>query len=264
MKKLTVVIPTYSRDRQIEFLARAMKSVQTAWDHVDDFKDKELEIRLGLDEDDSVPSLNGQPFVSSYKVFCGGGGASAAVNAAMRTVDSDWVALLEDDDWWCHHRLSAWWRLRADADFFSCTSLEVMDQSQETVRINDFPIPSGWIFKYEVWDRVGGFNESFRVHHDNEWLGRLAKKEVSRIHIVEDHAPIFLSSAQAVRPWLYSVLTQGGPKSTLYRSLSSVPLVIRSIHAGQGEARLQQDPDFKARSNDEYHQCIKRYGRISW
>jgi hypothetical protein len=53
---------------------------------------------------------------------------------------------------------------------------------------------------------VGEFNEGYRWHLDNEWLGRLAEKKIVRIHLVEATAPVDYQLMAQVRPWLANVI----------------------------------------------------------
>ena len=68
----------------------------------------------------------------------------------------------------------------------------------------------------------------------------------------------------AVRPWLNSVLSNGGPRSTLLRHDHATPLVRRTVHAGSGMAAVGSSPDAKAASTAEYERLARMYGRIPW
>ena len=68
------------------------------------------------------------------------------------------------------------------ADFVSSTQLEVTEQ-REVIRTVDFATASTWLMKRKTFDTVGAFDESFRIHHDNEWLpaGHTSRTEIRRL-----------------------------------------------------------------------------------
>ena len=96
-----------------------------------------------------------------------------------------------------------------DADFASSTQLEVTEQ-REVIRTVDFATASTWLMKRKTWETVGEFDETYRIHHDNEWLGRLGDSGCRRVHLVEATAPVIPEIVAPMRPWLASVLRFGG------------------------------------------------------
>jgi hypothetical protein len=58
-------------------------------------------------------------------------------------------------------------------DFLSSTQAE-FDETEEFIRVNDSPAPSGCFMPVQILKKVGEFNESFRFHLDNGWLARLS------------------------------------------------------------------------------------------
>ena len=118
-----------------------------------------------------------------------GASQAKALNIAIRQVHEGFVAFLEDDDQWMPDYLNFAMKEIALCDFVSSTQVE-LDETDELIRINDFPTPSGWFMTSSTLKRVGEFNESYRFHIDNEWLGRLSETKLKRIHMVESTAPV--------------------------------------------------------------------------
>lgn len=224
-----------------------------------------LKFFVGIDADARIPDELGlQPDVTFVRSE--GRSQAAALNAAARAAvdeEQDYIALLEDDDIWEPNFLSWSLAVLSGCDFVSSNQLEI-DADEQCIRVNDFPTPSGWIMKAQLWRRVGLFDESLRWHLDNDWLGRLALSGVQRVHLVEATAPVTIQACAQVRPWIANVLTQGGPRSAVRRHLSSRPLVRRTVHQGSGMYRIATDPALAAESQSEYRQIAARYGRIPW
>jgi hypothetical protein len=222
-----------------------------------------IEIAIGVDPRADVPDDLSLP-ANATVARAASQSQAAALNAAATAFHHDFLAILEDDDQWLPDHLgNSLAALRRHAvDFVSTTQLQV-DESGEIASIFDFPTPSGWVMRREVWHSVGPFDDSYRYHLDNEWLGRLATRGVSRGHLVESTAPVD-GRWMAVRPWLKNVLTQGGPRSTLLRHGNPVPNVRRLIHGGSGMSTISHDPIAHATSTQEYERLSKTYGRIPW
>jgi glycosyltransferase involved in cell wall biosynthesis len=219
---------------------------------------------VGIDSDALAPAsldrLANVNFVQSH-----GRSQAAAINAAATVAaqSHDVIALLEDDDRWEPNFLAWSLSFLDECDFVSSNQLEI-DAEGRCIRVNDFPTPSGWIMATDLWRSVGVFDESFRWHLDNEWLGRLGFSHARRIHLVEATAPITIESCAQVRPWIANVLTLGGPHSTVRRHLSSQPLLRRTVHPGSGMFRIATNPVAAAESQNEYRHLVARYGRVPW
>ena len=173
------------------------------------------------------------------------------------------MAILEDDDQWASQFLERAIAALEKVDFVSSTQLEVTSD-EVVIRINDFPTPSGWVMKRKTWELVGGFDERFRWHLDNDWLGRLSEKRVSRAHLVEATAPIAPQFVQAMRPWLANCLRLGGSSIQLVRHDQPWPLVKRLVHAESGMQKIAKHAAFFAESQVEQHALTQRFGRIPW
>ncbi len=196
-------------------------------------------------------------------VESGGRSQAAALNAAAQRAEGEFLAILEDDDIWDRMFLRTALDALGEAEFASSTQLEV-NAGGEVLRINDFPTPSGWIMRRETFQVIGRFDESYRWHLDNDWLGRLGESGRSRIHLVESTAPITPHLAAQVRPWLHNVQRLGGPAVRLMRHASPLPLVVRRSHAGSGMQRIAHEAALQAESQNELARLNQRYGRIPW
>jgi glycosyltransferase involved in cell wall biosynthesis len=218
------------------------------------------QILVGIDAGVTPPpglaEALGVTFVNSE-----GRSQAAALNAAASRIEGDHVALLEDDDTWNPDFLAIALKGLESFDFVSSTQLEIL-ASNDIVRVNDFPTPSGWVMRREVWDQVGGFNPDYRWHLDNEWLGRLGQTGVRRLHVAETTAPIDITAARGVRPLLAAVAERGRPSVELMRHGSPWPLVIRLVHGGSGTQRIMADPQLGAQSRQEVEELKRRFGDV--
>lgn len=222
-----------------------------------------IEIAIGADPGTEIPDDLSLPSNATVSRAASPSQA-AALNAAAAAFDHDVLAILEDDDQWLPDHLdTSLGALRQHAlDFVSNTQLQV-DESGRVASIFDFPTPSGWVMRREVWHAVGPFDGSYRYHLDNDWLGRLASRGFRRGHLVESTAPLD-TRWMVMRPWLKNVLTNGGPHSTLVRHGNPVPNVRRLIHVGSGMSAIGSDPVAHATSTQEYERLSRTYGRIPW
>jgi glycosyltransferase involved in cell wall biosynthesis len=143
----------------------------------------EIEKIVGIDKDH--PPIPPQNAGSEIAFVEAGRSQAAALNRAAERATGDYLAICEDDDLWHEKKLEIQLSLMLTGgfDFVSCSQHE-FDPSRNQSHINNFPTPSGWIMKQDVWRKVGGFDETFRFHLDNEWLGRLNKVGVKRVHLV--------------------------------------------------------------------------------
>ena len=192
-----------------------------------------------------------------------GASQAKALNVAIRQVHEGFVAFLEDDDEWMPDYLNFAMKAIALCDFVSSTQAE-FDEADELIRINDFPTPSGWFMPATTLKRVGEFNESYRFHLDNEWLGRLAEAKLKRIHMVESTAPVQKRYTQQVRPWLLNLINYSGGLCNLARHGSPYPLVKRLVHSNSGMAQIATNSEYSEISKREYASVINRFGVIPW
>lgn len=268
VRKISVLIPSrlealsVASDPQLVpprlMLERAIESIhaQTIADRVD------LQIVVGVDVDANIPghlaANSNIRFVQSHSRS-----QAAALNAAAKYLNGDVVAILEDDDRWHPRFLGYAVSMLDQSDFVSSTQLEVSPE-ENVVRINDFPTCSGWAMKRKTWDKVGKFNEKYRWHLDNEWLGRLADSGATRSHLVEATAPVELNYVNDVRPWLGNCLRYGGSNVRFARHELPWPLVKRLVHPKSGMAQIVKDATLSAESKTELELLIRKYDRIPW
>jgi glycosyltransferase involved in cell wall biosynthesis len=272
MQSLCVVIPSRTHPLQVEFLTHAVESIRSQT--LLKYPLVNVKIIVALDADAPVPAIPESPFHDVRYIHSTNQSQAAALNAGVAACTCDFIAFLEDDDTWHPQRLALTLEHfdLEDAgtqppDFASSTQLEI-DPAGNVLRINDFPTPSGWIMPRSTWEKVGPFDERFKFHLDNEWLGRLAtntnKKSLRRIHLVESTAPVDIEHALTVRPWLGSVIQNGGSQSKLVRHSLPVPLVSRRVHPNSGMSRIATDPACARQSNTELQLLQRRFHRIPW
>jgi len=250
-KSLSVVIPSRTQPKQVEFLRRAIASIKGQ------SVSMPLDIIVALDPGAAPPVM--EPAVTF--VFAQRPSQAGALNAGLTKASSDLLAFLEDDDEWHPQFLHFALQGLTAAGFVSSTQLEV-NERDEILSINDFPTPSGWLMPMTTALTVGKFDESFRWHLDNEWLGRLGDSGIPRLHLVEATAPVNYQRSKAVRPWLAGVVEQGGPASRIVRHNLLVPLVRRLVHSQSGMAQVLGQQS--AESDEERQRLISRFGRIPW
>lgn len=261
--KINIIIPSRTQEAQMAFLTRAIDAVaaQSALSTV------EVEILLALDPDRSVDLERLRSTAGTVGLRAVNGrskGQAPALNAGIRAFDADLVAFLEDDDRWREKYLAtALDALAQGADFISSTQLE-LDENNVVVKINDFPTPSGWVMRARTLREVGEFDESYRFHLDNEWLGRLAATEALRCHLVEATAPVKVERMAVVRPHLFSYRKNGGEKAGLLRHGDPVPLVLRLVHSQSGMENIRTRQDLRAVSRTEVERLVATFGRLPW
>jgi hypothetical protein len=239
------------------FLEQAIHSVATQKPP----RDIALDIAVGVDPGTAIPPKLAAPFVRF--VTAPVASQAAALNSAASLFDHDIIAFLEDDDLWSEQFLEVALPALDQAAFVSSTQLEV-DGAGEVLCINDFPTPSGWIMRRDVWKAIGPFDESYRFHLDNDWLGRLGESNIARIHLVESTAPVHPSLLRPLRPRLNRVVSLSGGNMRLSRHKYALPLVRRLVHLGSGMARIQTDANSGAESKAEYARLVERFGRVPW
>jgi len=258
--RILVVIPSRLAQRRGGgyFLEGAIRSIATQKPP----REISVDIVVGIDPGMPVPRSLAKTFVK-YVTAPAASQASALNAAASLFADHDLIAFLEDDDLWSEQFLEVALPALEQAPFVSSTQLEV-DGTGDVLCINDFATPSGWIMRAEVWKAVGPFDESYRFHLDNDWLGRLAQANVPRIHLVESTAPVHPQLLKQLRPRLHRVLALSDGKTKLCRHKYALPLVRRLAHPGSGMAQIQSNPAFGALSKAEQTRLVERFGRIPW
>ncbi|MBK7042381.1 MAG: glycosyltransferase family 2 protein [Rhodanobacteraceae bacterium] len=188
---------------------------------------------------------------------------AAALNVACAHVSGDYVAFLEDDDLWEPRYLERALAQIGRFGFVSSTQLE-RSIGGVVVKIIDYATPSSWVMPRATFDRIGGFDESYRWHLDSEWIGRLNEQRIPRLHFVEATAPIELDQIRSVRILLANIIECAGDSITLLRHESPWPLVMRTVHPGSGMAQIQASEAKLAQSQAECQRLQARFGNIPW
>ena len=257
-KTLTVIIPSRAQACRNIFLERAERSIRNQ----SIINDLDLTVLVGLDAGDvldaGLVAMLGIGSVESH-----GASQAAALNAAIRTVNSEYVAFLEDDDEWLPHYLAVALQTMTMAAFVSSTQLE-FDENNKVLRINDFPTPSGWLMSTAALKSIGEFNENYRFHLDNEWLGRLCEAGLARVHLVEATAPVDINYMQQVRPWLANVVKNSSARTKIVRHDGYIPLVRRLRHSMSGMQQIALDSALGEISKHEKKLLTERFGRVPW
>lgn len=190
-------------------------------------------------------------------------GQAQALNAAASAIQGDFVAFLEDDDWWDDDYLAFALQALQQVDFVSSTQLERTPDGT-ILRIFDYPTPSSWVMRRAVWDAVGGFDPDYRWHLDSDWLGRLREQGARRLHFVEATAPITLNEIGESRLQLAYLVRFARDKLQLARHTRFLPLVTRTVHPGSGMARIRTDPQLRDESQREYARLQQRFGALPY
>ena len=263
-KSVCVVIPSRSQARQGQFLARALASI--AGQQLE--QPVAFRVVIGVDAGASLPAgldLASLPFPVQVVASPGQGQAAALNSAAAAAGDADYIAFLEDDDEWLPTFVQTALVALNHGGFVSSTQLECFEAG-EVRRINDFPTPSGWLMPVATWQTVGPFDASYRWHLDNDWLGRLDRASIKRLHLIEATAPVQFDLMMQVRPWLAAIVRQARSPDVVgfLRHSSPWPLVRRLVHVGSGMARMQNDHAALDQSRAERERLKKDYGRIPW
>jgi glycosyltransferase involved in cell wall biosynthesis len=258
LNKLTVIIPSRKCEEQISFIQKAIASVQKQ-SIANQFV---ITFLVGVDKSCGLgPEISN---ILGVKCIESDGASQAkALNVAIRQVHEGFVAFLEDDDQWMPDYLNFAMKAIARCDFVSSTQAE-FDEAGEFIRVNDFPTPSGWLMPVSTLKKVGEFNESYKYHLDNEWLGRLSESKLNRIHMVEATAPVQKKNTQQVRPWLTNVLNLSNGLCNLARHSSPYPLVKRLLHSNSGMAQIATNSYCSEISKKEYESLVNRFGVIPW
>lgn len=188
----SVSVVVITRDRPA-LLADALRSVEVQ-------SVAPLEIRLG---DDGVPPLDLPPDVRGLEVTwlpTGGIGAAAARNAAARGARGDVLAFLDDDDRWTPEHLSglsaafgdpavefAWRDCRVVLETVDARGrhendarIIARDWDPAMMRDNDYLPPSSWAVRRRLFERLGGFDETFACSEDWDFVLRAARETAPR------------------------------------------------------------------------------------
>lgn len=181
---ISVIIPTFLR---AHLVGRAIDSVLAqTW--------RPLELIVVIDGSESGPVIALEPRaraagVETFFVVKAHGGVSSARNAGLRAATGEYVAFLDDDDWWRPEKLSRQMAelSRTGADACCCFTfrpgheewrpdasalLRGHDAARFVAREANAKITT-LLFKAALLPHVGEFDESLAVYEDEEWKARL-------------------------------------------------------------------------------------------
>ena len=259
---ISVVIPS-RLDRMPDgrlWLERALQSVRNQVVA----QENPLEVILGLDSGASPPDwlLAQYPELKSANAS-GPPGQAAALNAALEMATGDHVAFLEDDDWWVPLHLRQAIKALGEFEFVS-SSQRVVDPLGSHIGVLGFATPSGWVLPRTLLEKVGPFDGFFRLHLDNDWLGRLNRIVRRRGHFTESTQgdP---KAFMAKRPDLVTLLQQAKPADvSLLETSGTYTQVVRTQNPQGGLERSRTDPILKQRSQAEQAAIEAKYGHPPW
>ncbi len=253
LEKLTVIIPSRTHDKQNSFLKKATDSIFKQ----NIIKKFDLTILVAIDKGSSLDKIGLEKKQNIRFIESDGNSQAAALNAGIQeTLDkSGFVSILEDDDEWLPEFLLFAREALNNFDFVSSNQGQ-FNEDGKFLNIFDFPTPSGWFMPVTTLVKVGNFNETFKWHLDNEWLGRLAETKSSRLHLIE-------SNAQK-RPELQKLVNFSLGFSKIGNHTLSKPLIKRIIHSKSGTSQILNDKLKFKESQREYDLLFKKFGRIPW
>ena len=254
--RLTVIVPTRTQEKQMFFLKRSIRSIREQ--QLDG--QFQVNILVAVDKGEALsPQICEELGVQCVESH--GKSQAAALNGAIRKLDCDFVAFLEDDDRWQPQYLAIAAKALQMGGFVS-SNQTLIDDENDIVRFLDFPTPSGWIMHYNTMARVGEFNESYRYHIDNEWLGRLNQSGVTRVHLLERYAPQDIDILTQERPQLGQMLTATKNRIQFIRHEFPFPLVQRYTHADSGMTQIVMYEESRDISMAEYRRLGEEFGDI--
>lgn len=177
-------------------------------------------------------------------------GHQAACNAAVKRAGSPLLAFLEDDDFWTANHLELLVQVmdRTGAQFVSTSQEEVNPDGSSRGTIFDYPTASGWLLTRLTWmTHLKGFDVRFRVHHDNDAIGRLNRLGIPRTHIIEGTADL------PNRPQLQLIARHA---RVLRNEALQLPTVKRTIHEQSVMGELERNEEKVKRTLMEVH-CLE-------
>lgn len=191
MKKISVIIPTYNREKTIE---RAVRSVleQTYTDFellvIDDGSTDGTESLIGTISDERL----------KYIRLDENGGPSNARNSGVQLAEGEWVAFQDSDDYWHPDKLKkqmAYAELHPEYDLIYCSYRLFMDEKSIVVpaelnpdilegkmtcallKQNSIGTPT-MLVKKDKFLETGGFRTDYRALEDWEFAVRFSKEHL--------------------------------------------------------------------------------------
>jgi glycosyltransferase involved in cell wall biosynthesis len=223
-----VVIPVHDGER---FLAAAIESALAQ-----DYRRQEIVVV----DDGSTDASAG--IAAAYPVTLlrqPNAGVAGARNAGVAKSRGELIAFLDQDDLWLEHKISRQVALLADRPEagFALTEMEIVlepgaprpEWLHESLlgRPMRAPIPSALMVRREAFEQIGGFDATYRMACDTDWLARAKDAGVESVMVEE---PLFRYRIHASN--------EAHDRDTLFRELKLVLLAsVRRQRAAQGAER---------------------------
>lgn len=215
------------------------------------YNESDWEIYVGVDPNVAVPMR-----LFDHATFVPGArpGQAAAVNAAaeLAMLHVDVIALLEDDDCWLPEKTAVQISHLGDAAFVSCSQRLVGEDFTPVGAVVHYATPSGWLMTAALWNKVGGFDTSYRWLLDVQWLGRLNQTQRRRVHVTSNH----------LQPG-YG-LVEVGYYAAVATYNSPCLLVDRTVNSRGGMVMVQTDPQAEREAREEESRIRKSFGYMPW
>jgi glycosyltransferase involved in cell wall biosynthesis len=176
MSEIAVVIPTYNRAASLK---RAIHSVQAQR-----FREFEIVVVDDGSQDEIAPIV---PSCGNcrYLRLAHTGLPAIARNAGAHATDSRYIAFLDSDDVWLPHKLESQMKIMAGSAYgvvcsnalagngrYFSVGQEHSGNVRKDLLQDNFVITSTAVIRRDVFDRIGGFDESSDVHFEDYdlWL----------------------------------------------------------------------------------------------
>lgn len=256
--RLSIVIPSRTSKDQLEYLEKAVMSIRSQ-SVIDDFL---LTIFVITDKGCSLDAT----FVNRHGITLlesAGFSQAAALNRGLKEINQGYIAFLEDDDQWMPEYLSSMFRNIQGYDFISSSQLNIQPDGT-IVKRNYYPTPSGWLMPFSTLDKIGLFNESYKYHIDNEWIGRLTESGLTRVHLIERLEPLaekFDDYFRLNQTLLDMTAFTGGTIKIVAHDFSH-PLIKKLWHDTSGMGQIRTKKLAKDISEVERKDLIERFGSI--
>ncbi len=181
-------------------------------------------------------------------------GQAAAVNAAadLAVLHADVIALLEDDDRWRPEKTRVQLGHLGDAPFVSCSQRLFDVAGVDTGNVVHYPSPSGWIMTAALWNKLRGFDPSYRWLLDMEWLGRLNALGRRRVHVTSNRIQAGYG------------LVEVSQRATVATYEEPDFLVARTVNPQGGMMRVQSDVQAEREAGEEEARIRKAFGHMPW
>jgi glycosyltransferase involved in cell wall biosynthesis len=180
---VSIVIPVYNAASTI---IRALDSIKNQT-----YNDFEIIIVNDGSTDDSIDVIEkyriGNPQFKMTIISKQNGGVSSARNEGLKIAKGEYLAFLDADDEWLPYKLERQLQILMNSpsvDFLAAMIIEPDSRYKNKIKIinlkdlifKNYFQPSTVIMKKEVYQNVGGFNESQRFAEEGNYFMRVASK----------------------------------------------------------------------------------------